>query len=31
VADESSIMDAVVVGDDSAEVEADVDTLSFCW
>jgi len=30
VAEESSIMDAVVVGDESAEVDADVDPLSLC-
>ena len=30
VAEESSTIDAVVVGDESAEVEAEVETLSLC-
>lgn len=30
MADESSMMDAVVVGDESADVDADVDMLSLC-
>lgn len=30
MAEESSIMDAVVVGDESAEVDADAGALSLC-